>query len=51
MDHIGDILERRGEIPRAVGLWKKAKPLFERSSQEKASRRIEEKLRLIKVAS
>jgi tetratricopeptide (TPR) repeat protein len=33
MVRIADILQARGEVIRAVGLWKIARPLFERSSQ------------------
>ncbi|KAJ7288711.1 hypothetical protein C8J57DRAFT_1214804 [Mycena rebaudengoi] len=33
MVQIADIYEKRGEIQKSLGLWKMARPLFERSSQ------------------
>ncbi|KAJ7289589.1 hypothetical protein C8J57DRAFT_433284, partial [Mycena rebaudengoi] len=35
MVRIADILNTRGEVMKAVGLWKAARPLFEKSSQVK----------------
>jgi ATP/maltotriose-dependent transcriptional regulator MalT len=44
MVRIADIWKRRGEVLRAVRLWKAARPFFERSSQARAVTRIDEKL-------
>jgi hypothetical protein len=44
MVQIADICASRGEVLRAVELWKAARPLFERSSQAKDVARIEAKL-------
>jgi tetratricopeptide (TPR) repeat protein len=44
MVQIADIWNSRGEVLRAVRLWKAARPLFERSSQAKDVARIDAKL-------
>ncbi|KAJ7249967.1 hypothetical protein C8J57DRAFT_1723780 [Mycena rebaudengoi] len=44
MVHIGDILNNRGEVMKAVKLWKAARPLFNRSSQMKDIIKIDAKL-------
>jgi hypothetical protein len=44
MVRIADILNSRGEVMKAVELWKAARPLFERSSQMKEIIKIEDKL-------
>ncbi|KAJ7262876.1 hypothetical protein C8J57DRAFT_1231486 [Mycena rebaudengoi] len=44
MVRIADIMNRRGEVMKAVELWKAAKPLFERSSQMKDMIKLEVKL-------
>jgi hypothetical protein len=44
MVRIGDILNGRGEVMKAVELWKTARPLFERSSQMKDITWIDAKL-------
>jgi hypothetical protein len=44
MVRIADILNGRGEVMNAVGLWKDARPLFKRSSQMKDITRIDAKL-------
>ncbi|KAJ7453148.1 hypothetical protein FB451DRAFT_1520290 [Mycena latifolia] len=35
MLRLGDLFKDQGDVSRALGLWKTARPLFERSSQEK----------------
>jgi hypothetical protein len=40
MVQIADIYQKRGEVLKAVGLWKMAQPLFERSSQAKDVGRV-----------
>lgn len=47
MVRIADIWERRGDVARAVVLWRAARPLFERSSQVKDVTRIDGKLSMI----
>jgi tetratricopeptide (TPR) repeat protein len=44
MARIADILNSRGEVVKAVELWKATRPLFERSSQMKAIIKIDAKL-------
>jgi tetratricopeptide (TPR) repeat protein len=44
MLRLGDISKKDGDLERAVGLWKAARPLFERSSQTKQIALVEEKL-------
>jgi chorismate mutase len=44
MVQIADILNSRGEVMKAVGLWKAARPLFERSSQMKDMLKLDAKL-------
>jgi hypothetical protein len=43
-DHIGTILERRGDIAKAAKFWREAKPLFTTSLQTMNSARMEAKL-------
>jgi hypothetical protein len=43
-DHIGTILERRGDIAKAAKFLREAKPLFATSLQTKNSARMETKL-------
>jgi hypothetical protein len=50
MVHIAEIMNCRGEIIKAVELWKAARPLFERSSQMKDMIRIDAKLAKIDSA-
>jgi tetratricopeptide (TPR) repeat protein len=44
MVRIGDILNNRGEVTKAIELWKTARPLFERSSQIKDVIKIDTKI-------
>jgi tetratricopeptide (TPR) repeat protein len=44
MAQIADIYEKRGEIQKSLGLWKMARPLFERSSQAKDVTRLDMRL-------
>ncbi|KAJ6487089.1 hypothetical protein C8R47DRAFT_1072180 [Mycena vitilis] len=44
MLHLGDIYKGRSDLLKAVELWDTAKPLFERSSQGKQVKKIEERL-------
>ncbi|KAJ7226242.1 hypothetical protein C8J57DRAFT_1252836 [Mycena rebaudengoi] len=44
MVRIADILNSHGEVMKAVGLWKSARPLFKRSSQMKDVTKLDEKL-------
>ncbi|KAJ7275685.1 hypothetical protein C8J57DRAFT_1466432 [Mycena rebaudengoi] len=44
MLRIGDILNSRGEVMKAVDLWKAARPLFKRSSQMKNITQIDARL-------
>ncbi|KAJ7260200.1 hypothetical protein C8J57DRAFT_1471812 [Mycena rebaudengoi] len=44
MVRIGDILNNRGEVIKAIELWKTATPLFERSSQMKDVVKIDTKI-------
>ncbi|KAJ7660158.1 hypothetical protein DFH06DRAFT_1130064 [Mycena polygramma] len=44
MLHLGDIYKGRGESLKAVELWDTARPLFERSSQGKQVKKIDERL-------
>jgi hypothetical protein len=41
---IADVLVRRGEVVEAAGLWRAARPLFERSSQAKDVARVDSML-------
>ncbi|KAJ7263754.1 hypothetical protein C8J57DRAFT_1470563 [Mycena rebaudengoi] len=50
MVRIADIWNSRREVLRAVGLWKEARPLFERSSQAKDVARIDVKLTKVEVS-
>ncbi|KAJ7261954.1 hypothetical protein C8J57DRAFT_1633455, partial [Mycena rebaudengoi] len=50
MVQIADILQNRGDIIKAVALWKTAKPLFERSSQMNDVTRIDTKLASVDTA-
>ncbi|KAJ7620689.1 hypothetical protein DFH06DRAFT_1305936 [Mycena polygramma] len=44
MLHLGDIYKGRGDLQKAVELWDTARPLFERSSQGKQVKKIDERL-------
>jgi tetratricopeptide (TPR) repeat protein len=44
MVKIGDILNNRGEVIKAIELWKTARPLFERSSHMKDAIKIDTKI-------
>jgi DTW domain-containing protein YfiP len=44
MVRIANILNSRGEVMKAVGLWKAARPLFKRSSQLKDITQVDVKL-------
>ncbi|KAJ7274045.1 hypothetical protein C8J57DRAFT_1714971 [Mycena rebaudengoi] len=44
MVRIGDILNNRGEVIKAIELWKTARPLFERSSQMKDVIKLDTKI-------
>ncbi|KAJ7620730.1 hypothetical protein DFH06DRAFT_1359729, partial [Mycena polygramma] len=44
MLHLGDIYKGRGDLLKAVELWDTARPLFERSSQGKQVKKIDERL-------
>jgi tetratricopeptide (TPR) repeat protein len=44
MVHLGDISQQSGDTLKAVGLWEKARPLFERSSQTKQLAHLEAKI-------
>ncbi|KAJ7676893.1 hypothetical protein DFH06DRAFT_1428772 [Mycena polygramma] len=44
MLHLGDIYKGRGDLLKAVELWDTARPLFERSSQGKQVKKINERL-------
>ncbi|KAJ7339269.1 hypothetical protein DFH08DRAFT_251508 [Mycena albidolilacea] len=44
MLRLGDISSRRGDMPKAVELWETARPLFERSSQEKEVQCVDDRL-------
>ncbi|KAJ7131112.1 hypothetical protein C8R44DRAFT_731378 [Mycena epipterygia] len=48
MLRLGDIAKNRGDLSKAVELWKEAHPLFERSSQAKDMAKIDTRLALIK---
>ncbi|KAJ7253147.1 hypothetical protein C8J57DRAFT_1660242 [Mycena rebaudengoi] len=50
MVQIADIWNSRGEIVRAVGLWKAARPLIERSSQAKDVARVDAKLATVETS-
>jgi hypothetical protein len=41
---IGSLFECRGEIEKAVDLWRKACPLYEKSSQAKEMAKLDQKL-------
>ncbi|KAJ7620712.1 hypothetical protein DFH06DRAFT_63825 [Mycena polygramma] len=47
MLHLGDIYKGRGDLQKAVELWDTARPLFERSSQGKQVKKIDERLALV----
>jgi hypothetical protein len=51
MIQIADIWKSRGEVLRAVALWKAARPLFERSSHAIEVTRIDAELAIIMVPS
>ncbi|KAJ7620734.1 hypothetical protein DFH06DRAFT_64116 [Mycena polygramma] len=44
MLHLGDIYKGRGDLLKAVELWDTARPLFQRSSQSKQVKKIDERL-------
>ncbi|KAJ7888455.1 hypothetical protein B0H13DRAFT_2533394 [Mycena leptocephala] len=44
MLQLGDIFERHGDLLKAVELWERARPLFERSSQAKQVQHIDERV-------
>jgi hypothetical protein len=44
MLRLGDISKGHGDLLKAVELWEKAKPLFERSSQSKQVKNIDQRL-------
>ncbi|KAJ7620764.1 hypothetical protein DFH06DRAFT_1233685, partial [Mycena polygramma] len=44
MLHLGDIFKGRGDLLKAVELWDMARPLFERSSQGKQVKKVDERL-------
>jgi hypothetical protein len=46
---MADIWKSHGEVLRAVGLWKAARPLFTRSSQARDVVRIDAKLATVKA--
>ncbi|KAJ7100543.1 hypothetical protein C8R44DRAFT_747578 [Mycena epipterygia] len=48
MLHLGDITKNRGDLIKAVELWKEARPLFERSLQVKDMAQIDTRLASIK---
>ncbi|KAJ7263707.1 hypothetical protein C8J57DRAFT_1470540 [Mycena rebaudengoi] len=50
MVRIADIWTNCGEVLRAIGLWKAARPLFERSSQAKDVARIDAKLAAVETS-
>ncbi|KAJ7247735.1 hypothetical protein C8J57DRAFT_1673528 [Mycena rebaudengoi] len=50
MVRIADILNSCGEVIKAVGLWKTARPLFERSSQMKDIIKLDAKLAVVDSA-
>ncbi|KAJ7442845.1 hypothetical protein FB451DRAFT_1438005 [Mycena latifolia] len=47
MLRLGDIAKQSGDLVKAVGLWKDARPLFERSSQAKEVAKIDTRLAAI----
>ncbi|KAJ7466390.1 hypothetical protein FB451DRAFT_1485262 [Mycena latifolia] len=47
MLRLGDLAKAQGDSSRAIGLWKLARPLFERSSQAKQVTQIDERLTAI----
>ncbi|KAJ7455843.1 hypothetical protein FB451DRAFT_1184133 [Mycena latifolia] len=47
MLRLGDLAKDRGEVSKAIELWKTARPLFERSSQAKQITQIDERLTTI----
>ncbi|KAJ7620684.1 hypothetical protein DFH06DRAFT_1359597 [Mycena polygramma] len=47
MLHLGDIYKGRGDLQKAVEMWDTARPLFERSSQGKQVKKIDERLALL----
>ncbi|KAJ7620710.1 hypothetical protein DFH06DRAFT_1305951 [Mycena polygramma] len=47
MLHLGDVSKGRGDLLKAVELWDTARPLFERSSQGKQVKKIDERLALV----
>jgi hypothetical protein len=50
MVRIADIWNSHGEVLRAVRLWKAARPLFERSSQNKDIAQIDVKLAMVETS-
>jgi hypothetical protein len=51
MVRIADIWESHGEVLRALGLWKAARPLFARSSQARNVAQIDAKLATVEAAT
>jgi hypothetical protein len=51
MCRIAEILKRRGEVMNSVGLWKAARPLFERASQAKDIAQIDARLSILESES
>ncbi|KAJ7103887.1 hypothetical protein C8R44DRAFT_858941 [Mycena epipterygia] len=51
MLRLGDIAKNRGDLVKAVELWKQARPLFERSSQAKDMAQIDTRLALVDQAT
>jgi hypothetical protein len=47
MLRLGDISKEHGGLLKAVGLWKVAKPLFERSSQAKEVEKVNKRLAVV----
>ncbi|KAJ7107072.1 hypothetical protein C8R44DRAFT_323921 [Mycena epipterygia] len=50
MLRLGDIAENRGDLVKAVDLWKEARPLFEQSSQAKDMSQIDTRLSAVDQA-
>jgi hypothetical protein len=44
MLHLGDLAQKQGNMPQAVGFWREARSLFEQSSQAKDVEKIDRKL-------
>ncbi|KAJ7084126.1 hypothetical protein C8R44DRAFT_822092 [Mycena epipterygia] len=45
MLRLGDLAQKQGDMARAEGMWKKARPLFERSLQGGDVEKIDSRLR------